>query len=70
VAKGFSQRPGLDKTGNFSPIIEMDSLRLFLAIATAMDLELCQLDINTTFLYAPLKRACTPVNPFASRMAR
>jgi hypothetical protein len=28
---------------------------LFLAIAAAMDLELCQLDIDTTFLFAPIK---------------
>jgi hypothetical protein len=33
----------------------MASLRLFLSIAAARDLELCQLDIDTTFLYAPIK---------------
>jgi hypothetical protein len=33
----------------------MASLRLFLAIAAARDLELCQLDINTALLYAPIK---------------
>jgi hypothetical protein len=32
----------------------MASLRLFLAIAAAMDLELCQLDIDTALLYAPI----------------
>jgi hypothetical protein len=31
----------------------MAILRLFLAIATARNLELCQLDIDTAFLYAP-----------------
>jgi hypothetical protein len=33
----------------------MASLRLFLAIAATRDLELCQLDIDTAFLYAPIK---------------
>jgi hypothetical protein len=33
----------------------MASLRLFLAISAAMDLEVCQLDIDTAFLYAPIK---------------
>jgi hypothetical protein len=32
----------------------MASLRLFLAISLAMDLDLCQLDIDTAFLYAPI----------------
>jgi hypothetical protein len=55
VAKGCSQRDGLDYTETFSPIIRMANLRLFLAIAAARDLELCQLDIDTAFLYAPIK---------------
>jgi hypothetical protein len=55
VAKGCSQRAGLDYTETFSPINRMASLRLFLAIAAARDLELCQLDIDTVFLYAPIK---------------
>jgi hypothetical protein len=33
----------------------MASVRLFLAIAATRDLELCQLDIDTAFLYAPIK---------------
>jgi hypothetical protein len=41
VAKGCSQRVGLDYTEMFSLVIRMASLRLFLAIAVARDLELC-----------------------------
>jgi hypothetical protein len=55
VAKGCSQRDGLDYTETFSHVICMASLRLFLAIAASRDLELCQLDIDTAFLYAPIK---------------
>jgi hypothetical protein len=32
----------------------MASLRMFLAIVAAMDLELCQLDNDTAFIYAPI----------------
>jgi hypothetical protein len=32
----------------------MASLRLFLSILAAIDLDLCQLDIDTAFLYAPI----------------
>jgi hypothetical protein len=55
VAKGCSQRDGLDYTETVSLVIHMASLRLLLAIAAARDLELCQLDIDTAFLYAPIK---------------
>jgi hypothetical protein len=59
VAKGCSQRAGLDYTKTFSLVIRMASLRLFLTIAAARDLELCQLDIDTTFLYAPIREDVT-----------
>jgi hypothetical protein len=55
VAKGCRQRAGLDYTETFSPVIRMASLRLFLDIAAARNLELCQLDIDTAFLCAPIK---------------
>jgi hypothetical protein len=54
VAKGCSQRAGLDYTETFIPVIRMASLRLFLAIVAAMDLDLCQLDIETAFMCAPI----------------
>jgi hypothetical protein len=54
VAKGSRQLACFDYTETFSPVMRMASLRLFLAIAAAMDLELCQLDIDTAFLYAPI----------------
>jgi hypothetical protein len=55
VAKACSQRASLDYTETSSHVIRMASLRLFLAIAAACDLELCQLEIDTTLLYAPIK---------------
>jgi hypothetical protein len=55
VAKGCSKRAGLDFTVTFSHVIRMASMRLFQTIAAARDLELCQLDIDTAFLHAPIK---------------
>jgi hypothetical protein len=55
VAKGCSQRVGLDYTETFSPVIRMASLRMFLAIAAARDLEMCHFDIDNAFVYAPIK---------------
>jgi hypothetical protein len=55
VAKGCSQRASLDYKETFSLVIRMASLCFFLAIAVARDLELCQLDIDSAFLYTPSK---------------
>jgi hypothetical protein len=55
IAKGCSQRAGLDYSETFSIAIRMASLRLFLAIVATMDLELCELDVNTAFLNAPIE---------------
>jgi hypothetical protein len=42
----------------------MANLRLFLVIAAAMDLELCQLGIDTALLYAPIKHDVYFHQPF------
>jgi hypothetical protein len=47
---------GLDNRETFSPVIRIASFRMFLAIVAAMDLELCQLDIDTAFLFAPVSK--------------
>jgi hypothetical protein len=55
VSKGCSQREGVDYTETFSHVIRLASLRTFFSIAFAHDLELGGLDIDTTFMYAPIK---------------
>jgi hypothetical protein len=55
VAKGCSQRAGLDCMEIFSPVTRMASLRLFLIIAAARGLDLCHLDIDTALIYAPIE---------------
>jgi hypothetical protein len=54
VAKGCNQKEGVDYTITSPPVIRMASLRNFLAISAAQDLDLFQQDIDTAFLYAPI----------------
>ena len=55
VAKGFSQRPGIDYTETFSPVGHRQSLRQMLSIVAEQDLELQGLDISTAFLHGDLE---------------
>jgi hypothetical protein len=50
VAKGFTQREGIDYTETFSPVSCKHSLRIIMALVVHYDLELHQIDVKTTFL--------------------
>ena len=54
MAKGYSQREGIDFKENFSPVSTKDSLRIIMAIVTHFDLELHQIDVRITFLNGDL----------------
>ena len=54
VAKGYSQVMGMDYFETYSPVAKLSSIRLLLAIATQLDLDLQQMDVNTAFLYGEL----------------
>ena len=54
VAKGFSQKAGIDFDETFSPVVKYDSLRIILSIAAAQDLDLFQFDVSSAFLYGDL----------------
>jgi transposase InsO family protein len=56
VAKGYSQRPGFDFDETFSPVARYDSIRLILALAAQLDLELHQIDIKSAYLHGDLDR--------------
>ena len=54
VAKGFSQKGGIDFHEIFSLVVKLVSFRILLALVALYDLELEQLDVKTTFLHGDL----------------
>ena len=55
VAKGYSQREGIDYLDVFSPVVKHVSIRFMLSITVNLDLELEQLDVKTRFLHGTLE---------------
>ena len=54
VAKGYTQREGLDFTETFSIVSTKDSFRLIIALVAHFDLELHQMYVKTAFLNGDL----------------
>ncbi|CAI7834213.1 unnamed protein product [Closterium sp. NIES-53] len=54
VARGFSQRQGVDYLQTFSPTLKMTTLRVLLHVAAHRDYELHSLDFSTAFLQGSL----------------
>jgi len=54
VAKGYSQVEGLDYDETFAPVTRYDSLRLIIALALHLGLDMSQADIKSAFLNGDL----------------
>ena len=50
LARGFSQKEGIDYEETFSPVARYTSFRTIIALATKMKWKLHQMDVKTTFL--------------------
>ena len=55
VAKGFTQKEGINYKETFSPISKKDSFRIILALVVHFDLELQRMEVKTTFLNGDLE---------------
>jgi hypothetical protein len=63
VVQGFLQQRGLDFFETFAAVAKISSVRLMLAIAAVLDLELHQLDVDTAFLQAPVDEVIFMTQP-------
>jgi hypothetical protein len=50
VAKGFTQREGIDYIETLSLVSKKDSFRIVISLVSHYDLELYQMDVKTAFL--------------------
>jgi hypothetical protein len=50
VARGFSQKEGIDYEETFAPVARYTSIRTIITLLTKMKWKLHQMDVNTTFL--------------------
>ena len=50
MAKGFTQKEGIEYKDTFSPVSKKDSLRIIMALVAHFNLELHQMDVKTAFL--------------------
>lgn len=55
VAKGFSQKAGIDYTDTFSPVVRHSTIRLLFALSVKMRMSITHLDVCTAFLNGNLK---------------
>ena len=54
VAKGFTQREGIDYIGTFSPMSSKNSFRIIMALMAHYELHLHQMDVKIAFLNGDL----------------
>lgn len=55
VAKGFTQKHGVDYTETFSPVVRHTTLRLLFALSVKLGLDINHLDVKTAFLNGDLE---------------
>ena len=55
VAKGYTQKEGINYDETFSPVAMLKSVRILLVVVAALDYEIWQMDVKTTFLNGELE---------------
>lgn len=55
VARGFTQRPGIDYNETYAPVAKLSSIRSIIGIAVEEGLQLNQMDVTTAYLNGELE---------------
>nr|GEX20892.1 putative reverse transcriptase, RNA-dependent DNA polymerase [Tanacetum cinerariifolium] len=55
VTKGYAQKEGIDFEESFAPVVQLESVRLFITYDAHKSFTMYQMDVKTAFLYGPLK---------------
>ena len=70
VVKGFGQKQGINFDEIFSSVVKMCSIWVILGLEASMNLQLEQLDINTTFLHGDLDEEIFMEQPKSFKVKR
>lgn len=65
VARGYSQKEGIDYEETYSPVVKYSSIRYLIALAAKMNLHIRQIDVVTAFLHGDLKEEIYMLQPKA-----
>nr|KYP56400.1 Retrovirus-related Pol polyprotein from transposon TNT 1-94 [Cajanus cajan] len=63
VAKGFTQKEGIDYKETFSSVSSKDSFRIIMALVAHYDLELHQMDVKTGFINCDIEEMIYMMKP-------
>ncbi|KAH9734079.1 hypothetical protein KPL71_017263 [Citrus sinensis] len=70
VARGFTQKEGIDFTEVFFPVVRHASIRIILALVAVQDMHLEQMDVKTAFLHGELQEAIIMQQPKGYMVSR
>ena len=70
MVKGFGQKQGINFDEIFSSVVKMCSIWVILGLAASMNLQLEQLDVNTTFLHGDLDEEIFMEQPESFKVKR